>query len=331
MKENEIRADDFRAEVRRLYKLDQEKILSKKDKFVEVNCPACTKKDYKLFYKRDGFIFVECNLCKTVFVNPRPIQGMIFEHYRTSLAEKFWNENVYPQSEEARIKYIIMPRVKEVIKFCTKYKIPTGSFMDVGAGYGTFCEQIKKTNKFKQVIAVEPDPSPAESCRQKGLQVMEDFIENINTGQIDVATSVESIEHVFNPIEYINSLANKLNNGGLLFLTTPNIKGFDLLVLRENSDNTTAPDHLNYFHPESITLLLENCGFEILEIKTPGKLDAELVRNKVKQGIVSLDGQPFLQHILIDEGEKYSDSFQKWLADNGLSSHMSVFARKIKK
>ena len=105
----------------------------------------------------------------------------------------------------------------------------------------------------------------------------------------------------------------------MLFIATPNIKGFDLLVLKDKSDNTTAPDHLNYFHPKSISLLLGNAGFEILEIKTPGKLDAELVRNKAKEGVVSLDNQPFLKRILIDEGDTYMDSFQKWLSDNGLS------------
>ena len=328
MKENDIRADNFRAEGRRLYKLDQDRVLSKKDQFVEINCPACGKKEYNFFYKRDGFIFVQCNICETVFVNPRPTQQIVFEHYKTSLAEKFWNENVYPQSEAARIKHIIMPRVKEIIKFCEKYKIPTESFMDVGAGCGTFCEQIKKTGKFKQVIAVEPDPSPAESCRQKGLQVVEGFIENVNINKVNVATSIESIEHVFNSIEYLKSISDKLNDGGLLFLTTPNIKGFDLLVLGEHSDNTTAPDHLNYFHPESISLLLETNGFEVLEIKTPGKLDAELVRNKVREGVISLDKQAFFKRVLIDEWEKYSDSFQKWLADNGLSSHMVVIAIK---
>ena len=332
MRENEIRADDLRAEGRRLYKIDQEKMLLKKDKFVEVNCPACDKKKYNFFYRRDSFIFVKCNFCETVFVNPRPTQEMVFEHYRTSLAEKFWNENVYPQSEEARIKHIVIPRVKEIINFCKNYNIKTEFFMDVGAGCGTFCEQVKKTGKFKQVIAIEPDPSPAESCRKRSIEVVEDFIENIpnNFEKASVITSVESIEHVFDPHQYVKKIYDLLADNGLFFITAPNIKGFDLLILKDKSDNTTAPDHLNYFHPKSIKILLERCGFKVLNIQTPGKLDAELIRNKVKQGIISLDEQPFLKRILIDEWENYSDSFQKWLADNELSSHMQVVARKIK-
>ena len=328
MKETEIRPDDLRAEGKRLYKIDQEKILSKKSLFVEIKCPACGKNDEELFYKRDGFNFVKCISCETVYVNPRPTQEMVFEHYKTSLAEKFWNENVYPRSEESRIKYIVQPRIDKIIELCKKHKVHTSSFMDIGAGCGIFCEQVKKTGIFKEVFAVEPDPSPAQSCRERGLYVIEDFIENISLKRIDVITSIESIEHVFDPKKYIRSIYDKLHDGGLLFIATPNIKGFDLLVLKDKSDNTTAPDHLNYFHPKSISLLLGNAGFEILEIETPGKLDAELVRNKAKEGVVSLDNQPFLKRILIDEGDTYMDSFQKWLSDNGLSSHMWIVARK---
>ncbi|HHT9107008.1 MAG TPA: class I SAM-dependent methyltransferase [Candidatus Wunengus sp. YC64] len=328
MRETEIRADDLRSEGRKLYKIDQENILSNKSHFVEVTCPACNKDKKELFYMRDGFTFVRCSLCETVFVSPRPTQEMIFQHYKISLAEKFWNENVYPRSEDARVKYLISPRIKKITELCEKYKIHTESFMDIGAGCGTFCEQVKITGIFKEVVAVEPNPSPAQSCRERGLHVIEDFIENINVKKADVITSIESIEHVFDPKKYVNGIYETLNEGGLLFIATPNIKGFDLLVLKDKSDNTTAPDHLNYFHPKSISLLLERIGFEILEIETPGKLDAELVKNKVTEGAVSLDNQPFLKRILIDEGDVYMDSFQKWLSDNGLSSHMWISARK---
>ncbi|MCK4785170.1 MAG: class I SAM-dependent methyltransferase [Desulfobacteraceae bacterium] len=328
MKETEIRADDLREEGRRLYKIDVERIISKKKDFVEVNCPTCTKEENELFYKRDGFVFVKCNACETVFVSPRPTKEMLFEHYKNSLAEKFWNENVYPRSEQARIKYLILPRVKTIIEYCEKYLIPTESLMDVGAGCGTFCEQIKKTGRFNTVIAVEPDPSPAQSCRERGLDVIEDFIENIPPKKVNVVTSIECIEHVFDPRRYVVRIHDILVEGGLFVIATPNIKGFDLLVLKDKSDNTSAPDHLNYFHPKSISLLLESCGFEVLEVKTPGKLDAELVRKKALAGVITLEDQPFLKRILIDESETYMDSFQQWLSDNGMSSHMWIVARK---
>jgi len=86
---------------------------------------------------------------------------------------------------------------------------------------------------------------------------------------------------------------------------------------------------LMYFNPKSLKLLLENSGFEVLESLTPGKLDADLVRTKILEGEFDISQQPFLKKVLIDEWEKLGDKFQKFLADNGLSSNMWVVARKI--
>lgn len=223
---------------------------------------------------------------------------------------------------------MILPRVKKILELCDKYDVPTCSIMDVGAGFGTFCEQIKKTGKFKEVIAVEPNLEKDKYSHKKGITVIQDFIENIAERKVNVITSFESIEHMFSPKEYLNSVSKMLAKGGLLFLTTPNIKGFDLNVLKDKSDSTMAPGHINYFHPKSVSLLLESCGFEVLEVKTPGKLDAELVRKKALGGVITLDDQPFLKRILLDEWQSYMGSFQQWLSDNELSSHMWVVAKK---
>jgi len=119
-----------------------------------------------------------------------------------------------------------------------------------------------------------------------------------------------------------------LSSGGLLFFTTPNIKGFDLSMLKDKSDNVMVPEHLNYFHPKSISLLLENCGFEVLNIETPGKLDTQLVRKKILMENLPLGNNPFLRQVLIDDWKIYGESFQQWLVTNGLSSSMSIVARK---
>ena len=59
-----------------------------------------------------------------------------------------------------------------------------------------------------------------------------------------------------------------LLKNGLLIITCPNIKGFDITVLGALSD-IIDHEHLNYFNPQSISCLLKDCGFEVLEILTP--------------------------------------------------------------
>jgi SAM-dependent methyltransferase len=143
---------------------------------------------------------------------------------------------------------------------------------------------------------------------------------------VDVIASFETIEHLFSPREFILSCKRYLRPGGLLVLSAPNFYGFDNLSLREYS-NSVDHEHLNYFNPDSLPKLLKQCGFEVVDVQTPGELDAEIVRNKLINGVVDFSNQYFLRHILTERWDDVANAFQEFLSDNLLSGHMWVTAR----
>ena len=96
--------------------------------------------------------------------------------------------------------------------------------------------------------------------------------------------------------------------------------------MKEKSQSVDT-EHVNLFNPKSIEILLKKNNFKVLEIFTPGRLDAEIVRDEVLKGSIKLGD--FLNKILIDEWDKLGWSFQKFLAENNLSSHMWVCAKKL--
>jgi len=100
-------------------------------------------------------------------------------------------------------------------------------------------------------------------------------------------------------------------------------------VLGSLSDSFSGPNHLQYFHSKSICHLLESVGFKILEVSTPGELDAEIVRNKIRKGVLDSLSCPGLNYFLIDNWENIGASFQRFISKNNLSSHLWVVAKKI--
>ena len=88
------------------------------------------------------------------------------------------------------------------------------------------------------------------------------------------------------------------------------------------------PEHVNLFNPESLRLLVESCGFRPLEVTTPGRLDAEFVHDAIAAGTFDVSGDPFLRRVLVDEWERLGWPFQRFLAENNLSSHMWLAARR---
>ena len=57
-----------------------------------------------------------------------------------------------------------------------------GTLFDVGAGFGTFCEEVDRLGAFDRVVALEPEPHLAETCRGKGLEVIEAPVEQAELG-----------------------------------------------------------------------------------------------------------------------------------------------------
>ena len=327
MKEENIRPDYLIRENHKLLAEDIQLLMNHSNEFVKISCPACESSKQQFVFEKTGFNFVQCLECETYFINPRPSFELLVKFYESSGCIKHWKQ-IFSITENVRRTEIFIPRVERVIELCKRHNAPTEVLLDVGAGFGTFCEEIKKSSVFKKVIAIEPSKDLAEACRQKNVDVIEKPVENIDLNNVSVITCFELIEHLFWPKDFVNTCGQKLSKGGLFIITTPNIKGFDLLTLGKLADGITGPNHLNYFHPKSLSRLLINCGFEIIQVLTPGKLDAELVRKKILTGELGVSNQPFLKYLLIEQWETVGKAFQNFLADNTLSSHLWIVAKK---
>ncbi|MBU0508184.1 class I SAM-dependent methyltransferase [bacterium] len=312
----------------RLHAEDVRLLLTRKMDFVTVDCPACGSGDFRTRLEKGGFDFVACAHCETLLVNPRPSPEMLEEFYEKSQSIRHWSTKIYPASEEVRRQKIFVPRAEQVIELCRKHRVGTTTLVDIGAGFGTFGEELRKRSVFETVVAVEPSPELAASCRRKGLTVVESVFEKAEIENADVITCFELIEHLFSPRDVVRSCRESLAAGGMLILTTPNVKGFDILVLGGASDTVIGPNHLNLFHPQSLAMLLEECGLEVIDTLTPGLLDAELVRKKMLSGEVDAADHSFLRHLLIERWEELGEAFQDFLAGHRLSSHMWMVARK---
>lgn len=325
----EIRPAELMKDQKTAILTDVGRLLSRYNEFVHVACPACGTDRASPKFQKNGIAYVECAACTSLYVNPRPNPELLNWFYRKSRNYAYWNKVVFPASEAARRDKIFVPRLNRILEICAKYVVRSDALLDIGAGFGTFCVEAQNRRAFQRVVAVEPTRSLAETCRKRGLEVIESPIECVSVDHangFDVVTSFEVIEHLFDPADFVAHTARLLRPGGILVLTCPNGKGFDVETLGVLSE-TIDHEHLNYFNPESLTAMLERQGLEVLEAFTPGRLDADLVRARALAGDFDLSAQPFLKRVLIDEWEELGQIFQDFIVQNGLSSNMWLVAR----
>jgi SAM-dependent methyltransferase len=308
---------------------DIKRLQARVDEFVNVPCPACGLNDNVPTLEKYNFAYVTCNKCHTLYMTPRPSPEVMDSYYSNSENYQYWAKYVFPASENARREKLHKPRLKQVWDYCQRFNISPDILVEVGPGFGTFLEVARQSKTFQRVIGIEPTPEMAQACRERGVEVIEKRIEDV-TNEVQSATIVsafEVIEHLFEPRLFLEQCRRLVKPGGLLVLTCPNGQGFDISLLGSLSW-AIDPEHVNLFNPTSLSLLVEQCGFDVLEVTTPGRLDAEFVRMAIQDGTFDISHDPFLKRILIDEWERLGWPFQQFLAENGLSSHMWLVACK---
>lgn len=330
MKEIDIRPKNLYSNFLELLKKEAS-IEFRQVKFRKIDCPACKSKRYTQIFKRFGFIYCECQRCKTIFVNPMPDDKSIKEYYRDSQAIKFLAEKIYKTTENTRKTKIFKPRARIIRDLIRRYRLSNYVIIDIGGGSGLLADELKKFNIECQVI--EPSDKLAEMCLSKHIKTHNVFFEEFDFEVLGnktvILTSFELIEHLRNPLTFFNHAFKAMRKGSFFLFTTLSSIGFDLRVLWDKSSTFIPPLHLIFFNPGAIKILLKRVGFKIVNISTPGQLDWNIVEEKIKNSSDSLKIDRFWYSLAQEGSEKSKNELQEWICRNGFSSHMMVLARKL--
>ncbi|MCC6472870.1 MAG: class I SAM-dependent methyltransferase [Burkholderiales bacterium] len=329
MKETDIRPRDL---FERLLALCREDALHffTRDEWQASACPACGGGGEEAFIKH-GFHYRLCSACDTLYASPRPGAEAILRYYREARSARFLATDFYRQTEEARRERMFRPRARTVAALAERFGAgrQLTAVVDIGAGYGVFCEEIAALLPGAGVCAVEPAPALAQACRGKGLRVIESFLHAVRGEDLPgrpgsrVFTSFELLEHLHAPGRFLAEVAALMHPGDLLVLTTLSGAGFDIRVLWQHAKAVHPPHHLNFLNPASLAALAARCDLEVADIGTPGLLDVDIVAS----GLEAVN-ERFVRAIYRHAGEAARRDLQVWLSTHGLSSHMMLVARR---
>lgn len=291
-------------------------------------CPTCGESHASLAFDKQGFAFVRCGSCMSVYVNPVPSPAMLSHYYDGFESMQYFHQEVLAQTLERR-RRIFSDRADMLAPFV----IPGGHVLEVGSSIGLFLEQAlaRKWN----ITGVEVNEALVQRTRRElGANVIQGFVEQVRLPEhIDMAVMWEVLEHLVEPIVVLKKLSQLMGPHGRIAVTVPNYNGIEYSACGSDHEMVEAPGHLNYFTPENIEQLFARSGFKVIELQTPGVLDftniiQEMRRCKQPVGM----GDKFLTRLVDSISEADSKALDglmtQLIQKNKLSGHMFIVAQR---
>lgn len=317
----DIRPPELLSEFRRLSIRDAVTFFPPTSSREAIPCPACGEKAHRPAFTKEAFSYLRCAKCLSLYVSPRPSEAALQRYFAESEASRFRVAQLSEKTSAQRRHHQFRNNATWIGQVTEGHMLsPRPAYGDIRTFAPALFEEVAALNCFEHLYAIDPLIAVEDS----GALVTD----LKNTPPLDAISAFEKIEHEFSPMAFLERLHARLKPAGLLFLTTRTSSGFDLQILGEKATYIFVPEHLNLLSIRGIEVLLQRCGFELVELSTPGQLDVELVLQACTAD-PSIALPPFIDELLTRRDRFAHADFQAFLQKHRLSSHVRIVARKV--
>lgn len=262
------------------------------------SCPACLSNEYKFAFDKYNFHYVQCKKCMSLYVQNR-VSKENLEIYNQSLETNIYSSKQYSE---------YLQQLLEANNFDIElmYTRIFGNKQNIKIGYLGSKKLVFEKSLAKFDIEIESFKITTNK------DSFYDFI------ILDHA--LEKMDDLFN---FLNLSNKALKKDGYIYILARVGSGIDILTLWEKS-KVYPLEHQNLLSIDGLKILLNNIGFHIKEINTPGTLDVDnILKNKSEI-------PKFLEYIRLFNNDRALEDFRIFIQKNLLSSFATIIAKKEK-
>ena len=260
------------------------------------HCDLCGATDFgplPFYYLFDGQRLqgTRCRSCGLAFLDPQPTPAQLEKLY----GKEYFTERPNYDRTQQDVKFIeegaaldlSQPRPDKFVDYMrAHYAGRRFRYLEVGCGPGYTLKSLQSLGWTTHGLEISAHAADY-ARRVLGLPVVtgniettEDFTEN----QFDLAYLGDVLEHLLSPAAAVRKFGRILSPGGLLVLALPSVTNLPSMrlgfgayrLLGRQRRMDLPPYHLYEFTPRTITKLLEQNGFRVVDLRNPVKPPAHI-------------------------------------------------------
>lgn len=230
---------------------------------------------------------VKCELCIAIHAWPLPSKDDLKMYYERQFYQVDKSDMVCRYNEDRfwweKCTY------NPLLQTCLEYAPHAKRILDIGSGPG-ICLDTALTHGFT-TYGIEPNTENCDVMRTRGhimlngtLDDIKDCDREIGFSNFDIVVAYETLEHSPEPEDFLLRCYDMLIPGGILVVAVPNDYNPLQLQARKTlgfpSYWLAPPQHLFYFTPKMLQLLVRRCGFDIVDMRGTFPMEKFLLDGK---------------------------------------------------
>lgn len=219
------------------------------------NCPVCGSSESQISVQTIPINILKCQHCLVQFSQSVQSDVDIQRYYQEDFSSE---RHRFGQMMNASINYHLI----ESARLLTE----TTKILDVGCGYGYLLEMIRlNSSRIAELSGIEISRVERNHSLNLGsgrFQVYEE-LKNVPDDKFDLVVCNEVIEHIAQPLPFLNEIYKKLKKNGKLFLLTDNFDSKIVAGMGASFPKWIPHSHVVHFGPNSLEHIFSLSNFDL--------------------------------------------------------------------
>ena len=222
-------------------------------------CAVCKCSTFKTLFNKNSYDFLKCTNCGLVFLSPMPSEQVLDEYYLSKTFSGNYDLDVSKERDRS-LRQVLAYALSEHDK---------GNLLDIGCFDGRLLEFAESSGFLGYGIELQSAAAKVAEGKFKGrvhcgvIEASSDIFSNV---KFDVIIASGLLEHLRKPNSLFEFAQQRLVDGGLFIIQTPNESSFLRKLMGKYWFCWSAPEHTFYFSKQNIKIIAKAYGMNCVKV-----------------------------------------------------------------